>query len=212
MFLNKLTQYKLLGSVSSDQLLTDYLNFTVKFSTYSKTQNPDFGLIYLFDTRNNLFVGNYLDQDIIIYIRDNLNLAVDVKGCKSKIKAGASFDGIGAVGNVDLADIGLCNETLNPGSGNYNVSFVIGDIKYSSDIIAGIPEVVIVSQEFKNDQRKVFLNEFVDGYKIDINGFCSNLPVSASDNEVCQCNLRNDEEKCEKLNSKGCRWNNGVCS
>jgi len=219
-FLNELTQKKLQDvNFDTDNLLNGFLGFTVDFSTYSKTQNPDFGLIYLFDVfngTNKLFIGNYLDQDIIAFINGNFGEASALVGCRSVIRAGAGFDGIGFTEGIPLSDISRCNATIDTGMiGDYNVSFVIGEVQYDTDVVSGIPEIVIVSQEFKNKQRKVFLSDnFISGGKIDIIVFCSDTDLSAGavDSEVCSCTKRNTEEKCEELNSLECFWNStGNC-
>ena len=51
---------------AKENISDKFLEFTIYFTSYSKTQNPDFGLIYLFDYDNKLHIGNYLNESIKI--------------------------------------------------------------------------------------------------------------------------------------------------
>ena len=42
-----------------------FLEFTTLFTSYSKSQNPDFQIVYAFDYSGKLHVGNYLKEEII---------------------------------------------------------------------------------------------------------------------------------------------------
>ena len=172
-FINTLLQE---GNVDATNFGDSYSEFTVDFTRYSKTQNPDFGLLYLFDFQtedaHNLYVGNYLEEDILVGIGpipiggDLLTLSTSLDGCKSVVDAGYEFLGFESddVG-IQLEDVALCAATLTPFNDvSYNAYFLLEGIVYTTDITVGVPEVVLVSSESLEGQRKIFVNdEFIEG-------------------------------------------------
>lgn len=178
LFLSRLEEDKLHGSIQTDQLVEKFAEFTSEFSSYSKTENPEFGLIYFYDVGDSLYVGNFLDQQVAVYI-NTVDNVIAVDGCKSKIRAGASFDGFGGTIGIGFSDLDRCIHTFTGIPQDYKVNVVIGEFEYSVDLIMNVPEMIIVNQEFKDEQRKVVLSEsFIDGKKIDLAQFCSNPGLS----------------------------------
>ena len=49
-------------------LATQWEEFAGKFINYSKTRNPNFGLVYLLNTENELRVGNFINSEINVSI------------------------------------------------------------------------------------------------------------------------------------------------
>ena len=217
-FVNYLAQGKLHNDFNLTTLINNFSEFTVDFSSYAKTQNSHFGFVYLFDVSeqtNAFFVGNYLDQDLVVYVNNDIANSILLYGCYSSIQAGAQFDSFGIGAGISLSQISDCSSLQNITSGGmYNVTFVIGDVSYSVPIVLGVPEIVIVSNAFNDRQREVFVNDYlVEGKRIIIRSFCQDqLPLSVSSlTELCNCDKRNNEERCEELNSLGCLWSNNDC-
>ena len=236
-FINTIVGIDICG-LNLDGFSEKFLEFTVDFTRYSKTQNLDFGLIYLFDfkiddSNHALFVGNYLDQEILVgsdidlgslsntNFETNLGLKKTawLEGCRSKIKAGVSFLGFGLGSDVDLDTISTCNASLTSGSADvYDISFFIGDFLYSTKVMSGVPELVIVSKEFKDEQRKVFISDrFLTGnYNLNqLKVLCtaSVPPTTIEKEKICDCNARTNfgGEVCVQQNGL-CEWVNGQCS
>src|SRR3989344_5880273 len=96
-FINLLTEKNFREALKLEDVAVLFLNFTQDFTSYSKTQNPEFGVIYFFDFESSisgqgvgkLFVGNYLDQDIIVWTKEGEEQVVE--GCKNTVNAGVSF-------------------------------------------------------------------------------------------------------------------------
>ena len=64
-----------------------FLNFTILFTSYSKTKNPDFGLIYTFAYDNKLYFGNYA-ADRATFEAGTQKTIID--GCLSNIQTSFS--------------------------------------------------------------------------------------------------------------------------
>jgi len=199
-----------------ETLSQEYIAFTLDFTRYSRTQNPHFGLLYLFDYEiegiSQLFIGNYLNHEIVVSSDDILDRNDHiVDGCGSQIQAGYSFEGFSfSPEGISLSEISMCNITLDSsGQGiSYPIYFLIGDILYISTITASVPEVIIASREDTNNQRRVFLNEeFMKGKLFNTNEYCSNLEPDTTNN-LCRCEGR-DETICT-FNSL-CIWNKTIC-
>ena len=83
-FLNQLIQ-------SNSDVRSSFINFTVLFTSYAKTKNPNFGLIYSFLYQNKLYIGNYMDTNINFnFGSSNYNL----NGCYAQINASVSIAGL----------------------------------------------------------------------------------------------------------------------
>ena len=216
-FVNYLVQGRLHDDFNLTTLIDNFSEFTVDFSSYAKTQNPYFGFIYLFDVSNQtntFFIGDYLDQDIIVYVNTDTDNSKILNGCHSLIQAGASFDSFGIDNGISFVDLNQCVFLWEIGStGSYNITFIIGDVSYSVSPLFEIPEIVIVGNAYKDNQRKVFVNDhLIFGNRVDIQSFCDLLPSETSGStEICDCVERLTEDKCERLNSLGCVWNGNGC-
>ena len=133
-----------------------FKNFTVLFTSYSKTKNPDFGLIYAFDYQDKLYVGNYLNQSITV------KKGVETKqlqGCYDKVKTSISVGGLSLeVKDIDYKVLGECTWETNSieGKPTYLIYIIINDIEYEIEVISRSPELVIVSRETKGADQKVY--------------------------------------------------------
>ena len=147
---------------SSTAFANVFIKFTILFTSFSKTKNPEFGLIYAFLYKNKVYVGNYLDTSITLKQYPPPNV---LKGCYDKVKTSVSLAGL----NIRTApvSIGTFNEcTLSPSSpptGN-KLIIVIEDIEYTITLTKDNPDIMIVTREEKAKQRKVFMKgNFIKG-------------------------------------------------
>lgn len=133
-----------------------FKNFTALFTSYSKTKNPDFGLIYAFDYKTNLYVGNYLNHSITVKKGSKYK---DLQGCYDKVKTSVSVGGLSLdIKDIDYKLLGECtwetpSDETQP---TYNITLVIEGIEYVVDVTSGNPELVIVSRESKGADKKVY--------------------------------------------------------
>ena len=140
---------------AKENISDKFLEFTIYFTSYSKTQNPDFGLIYLFDYDNKLYIGNYLNESIKIS-----GVGEPVEGCFDEIIVGVSLEGFKLnVPGFDRSAISKCSLTTISEVGTYTKLIEIGKYSYELEIVSGHPEIIIVSREFKEGQRKVFIGK-----------------------------------------------------
>ncbi len=220
-FINTLLQE---GNVDATNFGDSYSEFTVDFTRYSKTQNPDFGLLYLFDFQtedaHNLYVGNYLEEDILVGIGpipiggDLLTLSTSLDGCKSKVDAGSEFMGFGLGSDIQLDDVDDCGNAIPvTETVSYTAYFLLNGIVYTTDVTVGVPEVVLVSSESIEGQRKIFVNdEFIEGeLEEDLSVDCENLSddVEADFKDICSCDLFTDDVSC--MDFDYCSWEEEKC-
>lgn len=210
-FINLLAEKEFRGEVSNiNDVAVLFLNFTQDFTKYSKTQNPEFGVIYFFDfgdkNSGKMLVGNYLDQEIIVWT-DDVNDAEIIEGCSSKVFAGASFDEFKFNSGIQNFNFD-CAKILNrPNNDKYDFNFIIGDIEYKSNILVGETKLGVVANEFQDRQRRVFINEFKEGKVVDFDSRCAVLKIGGS--FVCKCEKRS-ERTCEDVLGR-CVFENGEC-
>ena len=50
----------------TEKVVNSFASFSSIFSSYAKTKNPEFSLIYLFSYNDGLYVGNFLDEEVSI--------------------------------------------------------------------------------------------------------------------------------------------------
>lgn len=152
---------KFMNSLLSEgdtNIITKFDKFTVDFTNYALNQNPDFGLIYVFDYEDengdNLYIGNYLRNPIIIGTTDPVLLG----GCLGEV-TNCVNPGLGNM--CYQSDTNKCY-FVEPSISSLDIT--IGSRLYTIDVVKGRPEIVIVSREDKGDQRKVYAEEeFVSG-------------------------------------------------
>lgn len=137
-----------------EQVKNEFDSFTCEFTKYAKNQNPDFSLIYIFEYGENLYIGNYLEQPILIgneYMQ---------RGCKKGAVYSGGVQGAGFGGLLDICGEN-CIQNIPTTS---EIEITIGSTLYVISITTGRPEIIIVSREEKGEQRKVYTKEeFVGG-------------------------------------------------
>ncbi|MEK6861773.1 MAG: hypothetical protein AABY07_07430, partial [Nanoarchaeota archaeon] len=89
---------------------SSFLNFTILFTSYSKTKNPDFGLIYAFIKDNKLYIGNYLDDQARFKFQ---NQNVNLNGCFQQVNTGFTVLGLDLdIEGVNLGSFMLCQDDI----------------------------------------------------------------------------------------------------
>lgn len=162
-FLNSLIKEKIVDSV----LIKDkFTSFSLVFAQYSKSQNPSFGLIYLLNYNNRLYLGNFLDKQIIIN-DENWPANQVIPGCFEQINTTIKYGVGGIIDTFDLFQFTGCSKDF-PNPLNNNFLLKIGDelIDYEITVFNDQPEVVVISREGVLEDRKVFVeNQFIQGKK-----------------------------------------------
>jgi len=167
----------LLSQGEGDEKITEAFNtFTLLFTSYSKSQNPSYGLIYSFayedkETGQQLVqVGNYLDKPIIIDKDpdpDFQDIAL-LNGCFEIIPATLSFEGDLTLDPyltelaLQEADINACTATFDyPVSSKGLYIEVVEDsgenTYYFLSIKPGQPQITIITRLEEGRQRKIFI-------------------------------------------------------
>tara|TARA_Y100000310_G_C20659472_1_gene803874 strand:+ start:149 stop:769 length:621 start_codon:yes stop_codon:yes gene_type:complete len=132
------------------QLEAYFLNFTLLFTSYSKTKNPDFGIIYAFPFEGQLLIGNYLNQDITFNPGGSLN------GCFDDVRASVSLMGLQLnVQGIDLATYQDCvtNTAIPP---NNQLNFEIFSVPYTFILNPNRPDIIMISRESLGEDIKIY--------------------------------------------------------
>lgn len=142
-----------------------FLNFTVLFTSYSKTKNPDFGLVYAFinPNDNNLYLGNYLKDDARFKFQNNMNF---LNGCFNNIDTGFTVAGLNInIENINFQVISQCQSSIpvNP-SLPYSLNITVietqanqtAEISFLTEVAPGNPELIIIAKEKKDQTRKIY--------------------------------------------------------
>ena len=147
-----------------------FKQFSFLFTSYSKTQSPDFGLIYAFLYGGKLYVGNYLKSSIMIDCDtcSGMEHPMEVSGCYGEIPASIGFDWLSVnVQGIYDSVISQCSRVLGTFDGGVlptELSMMIEDVPYTFTLKKDQPQVIMVSWETKGNQRKVFTEgELVEG-------------------------------------------------
>ena len=220
---------KLINAVIADpsvDISSAFINFTILFTSYSKTINPKFGLIYAFYYDGKLHMGNYLDTRINVKC-DGCTRPSTIDGCFGTIPATVTFGGLDLGVTVYENIINQCNLTQEKGPDFPNdpkfVDITVKDVPYRFNIKQGHPEIIIVSWESRAEQRKVFTEgDFAaesDGEIITLDDVCKGN-AGDCDLRICQntggscrirCETHLDMESCSL--EPACRWvdESGAC-
>jgi hypothetical protein len=158
-------------------MVNKFVGFTSFYSSYAKSQNPGFGLIYAFSYENEkgnfINLGNFLDESV--YLEDPAE--GEIPGCYDSISATVEFDGLKLLAEASRSEIEKCNKEINY---QPTIWIRIGEEVYSFEVIAGQPQLIIVSRFEKNEQRKVFIGG--SGFKNEGKSeFCVRFP----NHEIC---------------------------
>ncbi len=144
---------------TNDEIINStFLNFTVSFTSYSKTKNPNFGLIYAFPYENEIFIGNYADVSLT-FETSLTSTPVYLEGCFSRVDTSVSLYGL----SISVPDItpslytNCIYKTAYPSNGE--IDFVIEDIEYHFKLEERRSDIIIVSREDLDEDIKVFISE-----------------------------------------------------
>jgi len=143
--------------ISNDLIFDAFFEFTIKFSSYAKSQSPGFGLIHAFNgNETSIQIGNFFDREVLIDFDDVINGNEQLlSGCYEKIDASVSFGGF-SFSLENYADFRGCMGFYDIPVGNM-LYIIIDGIRYPFDIVIGGPEVMIISRLEEGKQRKVFI-------------------------------------------------------
>ena len=129
---------------------SSFFNFTLLFTSYSKSQNPNFNLIYAFGFDDKINIGNFMEEQIVIDDGDNQYI---LNGCYDKINAVIEFQGLNFESDIDYKDVEECLLTIDF---TENICINMGDLWYPYEL-KNKPQIMIVSREEAEEQRKVFI-------------------------------------------------------
>ncbi len=224
---------KLINSLIANpevDIASAFVNFTLMFTSYAKTINPKFGLIYAFYYNDKLYLGNYLDTRISFGC-ERCSKMNTLTGCFETIPATVNFGGLDL--SVDVYNTVLerqCDRVLEkdvdftdtPGS----VYITIGNVPYSFKVKEGHPEIIIVGWEKREEQRKVFTEgNFIEAAAIEpitLSQVCNGQSAQECDRSICRfeqngCSIRCDaytnQEECS-MDQQYCQWDTerGECN
>lgn len=129
-------------------------NFTYLFTSYSKTQNPKFGLVYVLDHQGKVTIGNYLKESVAIDTGTEPKL--EIPGCFENVEASVAFGKLSVNFGVNDPSIGACIQTVDePASKKLYVE--IENQWYPFELVADKPQLMIVSRMQQEEQKKVFV-------------------------------------------------------
>ncbi|MEA3378540.1 MAG: hypothetical protein U9Q69_02760 [Nanoarchaeota archaeon] len=148
----------LIGKKTEEEIAADFMDFTMLFTGYSKTQSPEFGLIYVFKYGDILYIGNYLDEELKISCEGCDPAEAILTGCYEKIPASVEFEGLSFDMGIDINDLKTegCIKEITAPEGNLELGLEIAEVPYLFNIREDHPEVIMVSWESHKNQRKVF--------------------------------------------------------
>jgi len=152
-FLNEVLNQQ---GVDRSVINTSFLNFTIAFTSYSKTKNPNFGLIYAFPFGAGLFIGNYAQVPMNITVNSNM---IPLDGCFDEVSTTVSVAGV----NLDIPGLtpsmykDCTTFTAYPTDDKMNL--LIEDVHYTFNLDGGRSDIIVVSRESLGDDIKVFMSE-----------------------------------------------------
>lgn len=209
---------KLANSVvlQGGDLESSFRNFTVMFTSYSKSQNPDYGLIYALpyqtgDGLNITYVGNFLDQYVIVsYYDSSGNIQYkELPGCLDTISPTLIFEGLTLSSQIDLSLIESCSLIITQKLDQ--VGLTIDGTGYVFQIKQDKPELVVVSREYLGDLSKVYYQgtmvESKEDTAVSNSEYCSSIKTQNDclTSDLCVWRMGN----CELGSCSSYKWENG---
>ncbi len=144
-FVNQVLQEE----VSLEEVRDKFVLFSALFTSYSKTKNPNFRLLYILPYKDKIVLGNYLDTSVNFYPGGL------IKGCFEDVDTSYSVGGLSIDFGVDAGVYSECFTMIDfPPLGI--LKFQIEDITYKFKISNDSPEIVVVTRETLGSDRKVF--------------------------------------------------------
>ncbi len=134
-----------------------FKEFTYAFTAYSKTQNPQFGLIYVLDYNGTVHIGNYLkDKITIAYIENGNPRFMNLDGCFGSVQSSVAFGTLASTFTTTVPGIVQCVSSINE-TKDYMVYVIIKNSWYPFKLTPNKPQLMIVSRMEQEEQRKVFI-------------------------------------------------------
>ena len=131
----------------------EFLKFTILFSSYAKTKNPEFGIIYAFIYQDRLYIGNYLATEMMI---QGVPPAKErLPGCYQQLNASVVIENFPVRANVPTAAFTACMTDISIPAAN-TLRFSIQDVVYEVELESSRPDIIIVGREEVGSQRKVY--------------------------------------------------------
>ncbi len=145
---------QLLESGSAD-MINKFLRFTIVFSSYAKTKNPEFGVIYAFMYNGQVHIGNYLDRPM--KVRDAPPGREQLPGCYQQLRTNVVVGGLRMdISGVSTGAFTNCLLSM-PAPPVNRLKFLIENVEYEVELEPSRPEIIIVSREEIANQRKVYV-------------------------------------------------------
>ncbi len=187
---------KLINSVidSGEEVGPRFGNFTYLFTSYSKTQNPQFGLIYIFDYKEVVYIGNYLTDPIQVEYKDATGSQIlNLTGCFGSVELSVTFGDLTTSFTSNIMDLEKCVQEI-PEPLDNKLFVAIRDSWYPFELIPGKPQLMVVSKMEQSEQRKVFVGG--EGF-LKVDNHCNGLEEAACKSlEVCIWD--DDKGKCRQ--------------
>lgn len=145
--------------IESQQPVYDaFLNFTLLFTSYTKTKNQHVGLLYSFVKDDVLYLANY-GEDTAVFTVETMPYVVE--GCLKDVGTSLSIAGLDiAVDDVDLSSYRSCLvEVAVPKdfSSTLGITLLEGEekVQFATDM-ARHPDLIIISREKSGETRRVY--------------------------------------------------------
>lgn len=130
----------------------EFIKFTILFTSFAKTKNPEFGLLYAFLHQGTVYVGNYLDTAVTIQ-----GQSASLPGCYAVVNATVAVAGLNIqAGTISVGRVQHCTTHFPPPTNN-EIKIVIEQIPYVLQLTEDAPDIMLVSRETKDQQRKVYV-------------------------------------------------------
>ncbi|MCX6711764.1 MAG: hypothetical protein NT139_01855 [Candidatus Woesearchaeota archaeon] len=179
--------------LSNERDVSDsFINFSILYSSYARAQNPYFGLIYAFYNNDVLYMGNYMDQPIMVDYQQGV---IGLNGCYNDLSATIDFAGFSispGLKNTVLQKTCIANVSAK---GLSDVSIILNGGYYTFGLSTNKPEIIIVSRESLEGVSKVYVG---GEFKKEISG----------PKEKYLCAGETTKANCERL---GCLWTGSSC-
>jgi len=138
-----------------------FLNFTILFTSYAKTKNPDVGVVYTFAHEGKLYFGNYAKDQVTF---EAGGVTVIVQGCLDKIATSISAAGLNiAAPQIAVGTYQQClKEIPVPGGFNHLVSIIVLEqdtglsTSFVTEVTPSHPDLILISKEKKGSERRIY--------------------------------------------------------
>mgnify|MGYP001598050381 CR=1 FL=1 len=144
---------------SNDPIYDEFLEFTVLFTSFSKTKNPEAGLVYTFVYDDVLYIGNYAEDTLEVNAEGR---RITVEGCLSDIDTSFSIGGLELeIPDVDLGHYRQClvEVPLTYQLETIDLTLIEPDgsrTEFSADFGENNPDLMIVAKEKQGASRRIY--------------------------------------------------------